>query len=99
MCAPQVGPIVPALLPPLVTKLAGSDSSPLIVHLLLVVAQLTLINTNQLIDCLAAQPAPGLSSFSCLFQPSCMVFELTGDLLEAFAHLGCAAVVQSVTPV
>ncbi|KAL0051329.1 hypothetical protein WJX82_005781 [Trebouxia sp. C0006] len=55
----QVGPIVPALLAPLVAKLADSDSSPLVVHLLLVLAQLALINTNQLVDCLAAQPAPG----------------------------------------
>jgi len=58
-CVMQVGPIVPALLPPLVTKLADSDSSPLVVHLLLVLAQLALINTNQLVDCLAAQPGPG----------------------------------------
>ncbi len=58
-CVMQVGPIVPALLAPLVTKLADSDSSPLVVHLLLVLAQLALINTNQLVNCLAAQPAPG----------------------------------------
>lgn len=56
----QVGPIVPGLLPPLVTKLAESESSPLVVNLLLVLAQLALINTNQLVDCLAAQPAPGM---------------------------------------
>lgn len=55
----QVGPIVPALLRPLVEKLAQSDSSPLVVQLLLVIAQLIHINTNQLIDCLASQPAPG----------------------------------------
>jgi len=58
-CVMQVGPIVPALLPPLVAKLADSDSSPLVVHLLLVLAQLALTNTNQLVDCLAAQPGPG----------------------------------------
>lgn len=62
-CVMQVGPIVPALLPPLLTKLADSDSSPLVVHLLLVLAQLALINTNQLVDCLAAQPAPGAPAF------------------------------------
>lgn len=58
----QVGPIVPALLRPLVEKLAQSDSSPLVVQLLLVIAQLIHINTNQLIDCLASQPAPGSQS-------------------------------------
>ena len=51
---------MPGLLPPLVTKLAESESSPLVVNLLLVLAQLALINTNQLVDCLAAQPAPGM---------------------------------------
>ena len=56
----QVGPVVPALLPTLVTKLADSDSSPLVVQLLLVLAQLVLINPTHLIDCLASQPAPGL---------------------------------------
>ena len=55
----QVGPIVPALLRPLVDKLAQSDSSPLVVQLLLVIAQLVHLDTTQLIDCLAAQPAPG----------------------------------------
>ena len=55
----QVGPIVPALLRPLVDKVAQSDSSPLVVQLLLVIAQLIHINTNQLIHCLASQPAPG----------------------------------------
>lgn len=55
----QVGPIVPALLRPLVDKLAQSESSPLVVQLLLVIAQLVHLDTNQLIECLAAQPAPG----------------------------------------
>ncbi|KAL3142974.1 hypothetical protein ABBQ38_003256 [Trebouxia sp. C0009 RCD-2024] len=55
----QVGPIVPALLRPLVDKLAQSESSPLVVQLLLVIAQLVHLDTNQLIDCLANQPAPG----------------------------------------
>lgn len=50
---------MPQLLPPVVAKLAQADSSPLIVNLLLVIAQLVHINTTQLVDCLAAQPAPG----------------------------------------
>lgn len=58
---------MPALLRPLVDKLAQSESSPLIVQLLLVVAQLVHLDTNQLIDCLANQPAPGalLPLFPC----------------------------------
>lgn len=40
-------------------KLAQSESSPLVVQLLLVIAQLVHLDTNQLIDCLANQPAPG----------------------------------------
>lgn len=62
----QVGPIVPQLLPPVVAKLAGADSSPLIVNLLLVIAQLVHIDTSQLVDCLAAQPAPGHPLLPCL---------------------------------
>ena len=63
----QVGPIVPALLQPLVAKLAQSESSPLVVQLLLVLAQLIHLDTNQLIDCLAAQPAPGALLLLVLF--------------------------------
>ena len=59
---------MPALLTPLVTKLADSDSSPLVVQLLVVVAQLTLIDAKQLIDCLASQPAPGTTRLSLLLQ-------------------------------
>ena len=59
-------PIVPALLNPLVTKLADSDSPPLVVQLLLVVAQLTLIDAKQLIDCLASQQASSSTSLSLL---------------------------------
>lgn len=70
-----MGGIVAALLTPLVTKLAGSESSPLVVQLLLVLAQLTLINTNQLIACLAAQPAPGLPT-SCF----ALVWHICWDL-------------------
>lgn len=69
---------MPGLLPPLVTKLAESESSPLVVHLLLVLAQLALINTNQLVDCLAAQPAPGM--------PHCTWHGLARPFAVTFSH-------------
>lgn len=55
----QVGPIVPALLPPVVAKLVGSESSPLLANLLLVIAQLVHLNASQLVECLANQPSSG----------------------------------------
>ena len=57
--AVQVGPIVPGLLPPVVAKLVGSESSPLLSNLLLVIAQLVHLNATQLVECLAKQPSPG----------------------------------------
>ena len=58
----QVGPIVPSLLPHVVAKLVGSESSPLLANLLLVMAQLVHLNATQLVDCLANQPSPGATS-------------------------------------
>lgn len=80
----QVGPIVPALLRPLVDKLAQSESSPFVVQLLLVIAQLVHLDTNQLIECLAVQPAPGaLPAPCCLGSCSCHTFCcLTAELTQ-----------------
>lgn len=50
-------------------KLAQSESSPLVVQLLLVIAQLVHLDTNQLIDCLATQPAPGACLLCSLSAP------------------------------
>lgn len=58
--APQQGVLAMAgILPAAVSKLASASSSPLIVALLSVFAQLVLTNAVQLIDYLAAAPSPG----------------------------------------
>lgn len=49
---------VPEVLRALVAKLGASDSSPLVTGLLCVLAQLVHANAQQLLDFLAAQPAP-----------------------------------------
>ena len=60
--------MLPSLLPPVVAKLVGSDSSPLLANLLLVIAQLVHLNATQLVECLANQTSSGarLQLASCL---------------------------------
>ena len=50
---------MPEVVKALVAKLGSAESSPLITSLLVVLAQLVHANARQLLDFLAAQPAPG----------------------------------------
>jgi hypothetical protein len=53
---------MPEVVKAIVAKLASAESSPLIVSLLVVLAQLVHVNVHQFLDFLASQPAPGMQN-------------------------------------
>ena len=65
---------MPEVIKAIVAKLASAESSPLITSLLIVLAQLVHVNAQQLLDFLAAQPAPGETSPTLRAQQQCRPF-------------------------